>query len=117
VFIMLGTNNLPDSKPCAVIAGLKKVIEHVKSAWPVAQVVLLEIPPRGKGFLEYNHSRVEINDAMQKVIKTVNVDDEITCGWEEQGTSGPCPNYALDKLHFSPVGYRIILQRLTLLGK
>jgi lysophospholipase L1-like esterase len=121
VFIMLGTNNLPYNNPCAVIAGLKRVIERVKSIWPPAQVILLEITPRGKGFLEYDNARVAINAAMHNVpgIETVNVDDEITCGRKEEGGSGACPNYLPDKLHFSAAGYETILKSLrsTVFGK
>jgi lysophospholipase L1-like esterase len=114
VLIMLGTNNLPENDACAIVAGLKKVVERVTSIWPLAHVVLLEITPRGRRFLDYNSSRVEINAAMHNVpgIKTVNVDDEITCGWEQQGASGPCPNYTDDYLHFSAAGYEIIRKHL-----
>jgi lysophospholipase L1-like esterase len=115
VFIMLGTNNLPDDQPCAIIAGLDHVIARVKSTWPIAQIVLLDIPPRGRRFLEYNASRTEINAAMDKVpgIKTVNLDEEITCGWKDEVGSGECPNYLPHNVHFSPTGYEIILKRLT----
>jgi lysophospholipase L1-like esterase len=114
VFIMLGTNNLPDDEPCAIIAGLKKVIERVKSLWSAAQVVVLEIPPRGKGFKKYDGNRVEVNAAMHitEGIITINVDDEITCGLEKEG----CPNYQPDNLHFTAAGYEIILRRLARLG-
>jgi platelet-activating factor acetylhydrolase IB subunit beta/gamma len=117
VFIMLGTNNLPDNNPCAIIAGLKKVIQRVESTWPRAQIILLEITPRGQGFLAYNESRIEINTAMHKVrdIETINVDAEITCGREIEA----CPNYLPDNLHFSGAGYETILKTLrsTLFGK
>jgi len=121
VFIMLGTNNLPHNNPCAVVAGLKRVIERVKSIWPFARVILLEITPRGQGFLEYNSARVEINAAIHNVpgIETVNLDNEITCGWKEEGASGACPNYLPGNLHFSAAGYETILKSLrgTLFGK
>ena len=121
VFIMLGTNNLPYNNSCAVVAGLKRVIERVKSIWPSARVILLEITPRGKGFSEYNSARVEINAAMHNVlgIETLNVDNEITCGWKDEGASGACPNYLADNWHFSTAGYETILKSLrrTLFGK
>jgi GDSL-like Lipase/Acylhydrolase family len=93
VLIMLGTNNLPDDKPCAIVAGLKKVIERVKSIWPLAHVFPLEIPPRGEDFLKHNKSRVQINEQMRRVprIKSVNADDELTVGGRTKA-SGPCPN-------------------------
>jgi platelet-activating factor acetylhydrolase IB subunit beta/gamma len=110
IFIMLGTNNLR-AKPCAVIDGLTKVVERVKSIWPSTKAVFLEITPRGQGFFEYNSDRVEINAAMRNVpgIKTINVDDEITCGWQ---SAGECASYKTDNLHFSAAGYEIILKRL-----
>jgi lysophospholipase L1-like esterase len=112
VVIILGTNNLgAHDKPCAVIAGLKKVIERVKLIWPSTQVVFLEITPRGAAFLEYNGDRVEINAAIRDLagIKTINVDDEITCGWQ---TAGQCPNYKTDNWHFSALGYQLIFKHL-----
>ena len=117
VFTMLGTNNL-GSQPCAIIAGLSKVVERATSIWPMAQVVFLDITPRGKDFLEYNDPRVEINAAMGKIagIKTLNVDEEITCGWKKE-SDGACANYLLDNLHFSSTGYSIIRNRLTPIGK
>jgi lysophospholipase L1-like esterase len=112
VVIILGTNNLgAHDSPCAVIAGLKKVIERVKLIWPSTKIVFLEITPRGAAFLEYDSDRVEINAAIRDLagIKRINVDDEITCGWE---TAGQCPNYKADNLHFSVLGYQLIFKHL-----
>jgi platelet-activating factor acetylhydrolase IB subunit beta/gamma len=112
VVIILGTNNLgAHDRPCAVIAGLEKVIERVKLIWPSTKVVFLEITPRGAAFLEYNSDRVEINSAIRNLagIKTINVDDQITCGRQ---TVGQCPNYETDNLHFSALGYELILKHL-----
>jgi hypothetical protein len=74
-----------------------------------------------KGFLEYNSARVEINAAMHNIpgIETINLDNEITCGWKEDGASGSCPNYLFDNVHFSTAGYGTILKglRSTLFGR
>lgn len=112
VVIILGTNNLgAHDRSCAVIAGLKKVIERGKLIWPSTKIVFLEITPRGAAFLEYNSDRVEINAAIRDLagIKTINVDDQITCGRQ---TAGQCPNYITDNLHFSTLGYQLILKNL-----
>ncbi len=79
----------------------------------MAQIVFLNIPPRGEGSVGYNNNRAEINEAINKVpgIKTINVDEEITCGWKNT-----CPNYALDNLHFPRAGYAIIFKHLTRMG-
>lgn len=121
VLIMLGTNNMAwGDKPCAIIAGLVKVIERVASIWPSAQIGFLEITPRGQGFLDYNDIRMQINAAIRRVpgIKKINVDDEITCGWQKGG-SETCPNYTTGNVHFSSSGYGVILKsaKSVLFGK
>jgi hypothetical protein len=46
---MLGTNNLSvGDSPCAIIAGLIRVIERVEAIWPSTQIGFLEISPRGQ---------------------------------------------------------------------
>ena len=107
VLIILGTNNLSaGDKPCAISAGLSKVIKRVASIWHSAQIGFLEIPPRGRRFLELNDYRIQVNAAVRLIrgVKTINVDDEITCGWRDG-----CPNYSDDGLHFSEAGYLVIL--------
>jgi lysophospholipase L1-like esterase len=117
VLIMLGTNNLSAGDPaCAIIAGLIKVKERVASIWPNAQIGFLEITPRGQGFLDYNSVRTEINAAIRHIpdVRTFNVDDALTCGWQEQ-----CSNYQPDHLHFSAAGYEVLYKSVkgVLLGK
>jgi len=117
VLIMLGTNNLSaGDQACAIIAGLIKVKQQVASLWPSSQISFLEITPRGQGFLDYNGVRAEINTALRHVpgVKTINVDDELTCGWQER-----CSNYQPDHLHFSPAGYEALLKSVmsVLFGK
>jgi hypothetical protein len=80
---------------------------------PMAQIAFLNIPPRDEGFVGCNNNRAEINEAINKVpgIKTINIDEEITCGWKIRA-----PNYALDNLHFSRAGFAIIFKHLTRIG-
>ena len=114
VVIILGTNNLTTGdEPCAIVAGIKKLIERVNALWPTARIVVLEIPPRGDGFLEFNKSRTQVNTMMRNIpnIATINVDDEITCGWQPTGWKA-CKNYLADNLHFSQAGYRVIAAAL-----
>lgn len=115
VLLMLGTNNLADDPPCAAVAGLRKVVERVKSIWPMAQIVFMDIAPRGKEFRDYNARRLNVNRGMDKLpgIKTINVDEELTCHWNKQMV-GACPNYLPGNLHFAPAGYAIIAKRIAL---
>lgn len=107
VVIILGTNNLSSAdRPCAIIAGLEKVIARVAALWPSAQIMFLDIPPRGDRFLAFNSSRMEVNTAIRKVhgVTAINVDDEITCRWQVDA----CENYQPDNLHFAAGGYRVV---------
>jgi lysophospholipase L1-like esterase len=106
VLIVIGTNNLgTGSQPCAIVAGIRKIIGKVGETWPSAQAAFLEITPRGADFGFNNTWRLETNAAVRLIpgVKTINVDDAITCDWHV-----PCQNYGDDNLHFSPAGYEIV---------
>jgi lysophospholipase L1-like esterase len=107
VLIILGTNNLNSDKVCAIIFGLVQVFDRVAAIWPSAQIGFLEIPPRGTQFLDHNDDRMQINAAVRHVpgVKAINVDDAITCDWHL-----PCENYRSDNVHFTEVGYQVILE-------
>jgi len=107
ILIILGTNNLSvGDKPCAITFGLSKVVERVAQLWPSAQIGYVDIPPRGMQFQGVNEARTEVNNAMHLLpgIKSINVDNAVTCGWRQ-----PCQNYAPDNLHFTASGYEILL--------
>jgi lysophospholipase L1-like esterase len=116
LLIILGTNNLGGAKACAISFGLKRVIERVAKLWPSARITYLEITPRGNGFTDKNDVRVSVNASVRQFsgIKTVNVDEAITCGWRQ-----PCENYADDNLHFTEAGYGVLLRAIQpiLFGK
>ena len=82
-----GPNNLNSDKVCAIDFGL---FRRVAAIWPSTQIGFLEIPPRGPRFLDCNDSRMQLNATARQVpgVKAINVDDPITCGWQE-----PCTNY------------------------
>jgi lysophospholipase L1-like esterase len=106
--VMLGTNNLAaGDEPCAITTGLMKVIARIRRIWPMAEIGFLDIPPRGEKFLFRNDARMAINSALSHLrgVKSINVDDTMTCDWKQ-----PCANYANDNLHFSEIGYRVLLK-------
>jgi len=106
ILIVIGTNNLTvDISPCAIIAGIGKIIERASEVWPSAEMAFLEIAPRGDSFMFKNDQRMEVNKAIRQIAraKSVNVDDAITCEWHS-----PCVNYEDDKIHFSEVGYQLL---------
>jgi lysophospholipase L1-like esterase len=106
--LLIGTNNLAD-KPCAVVSGIGKVVDAIRSAWPSVKVLVIEIPPRGEGFATFDSERRSVNEGIRALVeakpsvRTLNVDDAITCG------RGPdCANYRPDRLHFADPGYAVL---------
>ena len=110
VLIILGSNNLAFGKACAITAGLKRVIARTASLWPLTRITFLEIPPNGEHFTYRNDDRMQVNASIRKFrgIKTVNIDNTITCHWKQ-----PCRNYREDNLHFTYAGYRAIFPEVS----
>lgn len=117
VLVTVGTNNLEArDRPCAIIDGITKVIKRVQRLWPASTVGVLDIPPRGNGFLFRNDARLEVNGALKKIpgIRTIDADAAISCSGQQ-----PCSNYVNDNLHFTTAGYRVLLKlaMTSLFGK
>jgi lysophospholipase L1-like esterase len=107
VLIVIGSNNLAmNGAPCAIVSGIKKIIERVKEIWPRTEISFLEIPPR-RDFGLKNDERIQINAAMRQSngFKTINIDDAITCQWHT-----PCGYYKEDEVHFTEIGYQLVGQ-------
>lgn len=109
ILMFIGTNSLPNDKSCAIIAGMKKLVDRVSMIWPRARIFMLEVPPRGQDLKFKNDVRLEVNLAIREMpsIKPIAVDDAIACAWQT-----PCENYNADGLHFTPAGYRILMTLL-----
>lgn len=110
LLLMVGSINfIIGHKPCAIAAGITAVVDRVKEIWPTTDISVLEITPQGDGFKFRDETRRATNALIRKIpgVKTLNIDDQITCQWTE-----PCRNYAPDKIHFTPEGYRIVFNAL-----
>ena len=106
VLVVVGTNNLAaGNPPCAIIEGIKEIFTRISANWPAAQIVYLDIPPRGPNYTYRNDARLEINSTISLLrdIKDINVDERITCDWQSS-----CNNYSDDRLHFSTAGYDVL---------
>jgi len=111
VVVLLGTNNLTaGDEPCAIVAGLQKVLAAAASVWPRARLWFIDIPPRGDGFAFRDAARKQTNAGLQglKPLRTIDVDDAISCNGKQ-----PCGNYIADNLHFSPAGYGVLTRLVT----
>jgi pimeloyl-ACP methyl ester carboxylesterase len=112
VLIIVGTNNLAaGDTPAGIAAGIGAVMLRARQLWPMARIVTFETPPCGPGYSFNASQREEANALLRRLGETINVDQEITCGFSEL-----CPNYHPDRIHFSDEGYdlltRIVVTRL-----
>lgn len=112
VILILGTNNIMD-KPCAVIAGMDAVIGRLTSAWPKAQIDVVEILPRLAPAIAHEPERQEINAQLRAHfagrpnVSTLNLDRRMTCDGRPD-----CRTYRPDQLHPSAEGYRVLAEAL-----
>ena len=110
LLLMVGSINfIGGHKPCAIAAGITAVVDRVREIWPTIDITVLEITPQGDGFKFRDEARRATNALIRQIpgVKTLNVDDQITCQWTE-----PCRNYTPDKIHFTPEGYRMVFGML-----
>ena len=131
VVVLIGTNNLTDEKlpGCAIVAGIKAVVEKTRAKWPEAMIHVMGIPPRGADFHFRDDVRKSINSEIQLWVgKQENahffeVDAmQMTCGYYAgvpdalPTASGKmrsrCENYADDFGHFRRPGYEVIFSAL-----
>ena len=123
VIVLIGTNNLSQKKlqPCAIIAGIEKVVMEARNKWPSAALRVMGIPPRGPAFHFRDKGRLSINENIKFWIAEVpnaryfEVDNQtITCGLYQKDVENitDCQNYADDFGHFERPGYDVIYNAL-----
>ena len=124
VVLLLGTNNLKRNSACAITNGMVAVVNKLHTVWPSAIIYIIDIPPRGKLFNEYDTKRIAVNQALAKLPETYNFvqlingfDDKITCKtrpvtfwqqWFPNQFPDVCANYKTDNLHLSSSGYDVV---------
>lgn len=129
VVLWLGTNNLSDREPaCAIGMGLAKIADEIQVAWPAADLIVVETPPRGVNFEDKMPDRIDMYRVMEAnsdvEMTFINVDDAMACGFEPFPESyfapveyrkrrpTPCLNYEDDLHHISTQGYDIMNEAL-----
>lgn len=117
--VLIGTNDLAaGTPPCAVAAGIDKLVGRLRAMWPDAAVLLLSVPPRGRDFREIDDQRRALNRAIAGIgervagVHPLLIDDAaFTCGQygrpfdRTQPGRLSCAHYVDDNLHFSAKGY------------
>lgn len=104
--VIIGTNNIRRrDAPCAVAAGISKVITEVEKKLQPKNLVYIQIPPMKKrnGAFETlrEASLSDLRGIAPSNVTMVNVDDALRCGSEES----QCAYYRPDGLHLLPQGY------------
>ena len=107
IVLMIGTNNIYDDNANDIIAGIHAVVELLSTQCPNAEILVLDIPPRG-----------DVQDSAREKIAQINIG--LTLGmWPQHArfvrvsnqflkTDGPIdPVIMPDLLHFSQKGYAL----------
>jgi len=107
IVLMIGTNNIYDDSANNIIAGIHAVVELLSAQCPNAEIVVLDIPPRG-----------DVQDSAREKIAQINIG--LTLGmWPQHARfvrvsnqflklDGPIdPVIMPDLLHFSQKGYAL----------
>jgi len=107
IVLMIGTNNIYDDSANDIIAGIHAVVELLSAQCPNAEILVLDIPPRG-----------DVQDSAREKIAQINIG--LTLGmWPQHArfvrvsnqflkTDGPIdPLIMPDLLHFSQKGYAL----------
>jgi hypothetical protein len=105
VVLLLGTNNIYLDKPCAVELAFKTLFDRIHSLWPQAELVQIQILPRGANMQGAKDAISEVNTFLRnQAAETppyVSVDaSAIAC---QPGAA--CVNYREDLLHLTRPGY------------
>ena len=107
IVLMIGTNNIYDDSANDIIAGIHAVVELLSAQCPNAEILVLDIPPRG-----------DVQDSAREKIAQINIG--LTLGmWPQHARfvrvsnqflkpDGPIdPVIMPDLLHFSQKGYAL----------
>lgn len=107
VFLMIGTNNLgSEDKPCAIVNGTQKIIEHIDALWHQPLLIVAGILPRGQKSSFRDSDRVIVNSGVKESLlkrgRAIVVDKaDVTLRCDKDY----CSNFMPDMVHLAPQGY------------
>ncbi|MCC5907148.1 MAG: hypothetical protein JJU13_13135 [Balneolaceae bacterium] len=107
--LMIGTNNSGTDRntPPEILAGLKAVVEKIRSSLPGTKILLLGIFPRGAEFNDQRGVITQVNQALNKLDGRENI-FFLDIGHAFLESDGLISEEIMpDALHLSPAGYRI----------
>lgn len=106
VVLLIGTNNVRDRQPaCAVVAGVKAILDRIDAAWGQPQVLLLQILPRGRDGQAFAAERAEIAEGLRTLVRERPIVRLLDPG--PAFTAEPAA-YREDLVHLTRRGYEIL---------
>jgi lysophospholipase L1-like esterase len=107
--LMIGTNNSGADRntPPEILAGVKAVVEKIRSSLPDTKILLLGIFPRGAEFNDQRGVITQVNQALSKMDGRDHI-YFLDIGHAFLEPDGSISEEIMpDALHLSPAGYRI----------
>lgn len=109
VVVMIGTNNSngEDNSPDQIVAGVRAIVDKLRTKLPETKVLLVAIFPRSENFSVQRGKLAQINQALRRVA------DDQSVFWADFGhkflnDDGTMPRELMpDYLHLSKKGYQI----------
>lgn len=110
VYLLAGTNNLTVDKPCAIVAGIEKVILTIRRLWPRARIDVIGLLPRGPSGDIVDTERRETDALLQTTLgssgkaRYLDAEPAFSCKLDRKS----CGLYVDDLVHLSHAGYEAL---------
>ena len=110
VYVLAGTNNLTVDKPCAIVAGIAKLLGTLRRLWPAARTGVIGLLPRGLAGDAVDAERRETDTLMRGTFgsgggaRYLDPEPAFDCGPDRQA----CGLYVGDLVHLSHAGYEAL---------
>lgn len=107
VFLMIGTNNLGyGDKACAILDGIRRIVDRIDALWHRPALVVVGTPPRGRKSAFRDDARTALNRAVAELLAgrggavlVEGADAALRCADDQ------CPTFLPDMVHLTPEGY------------
>lgn len=105
VLIMMGTNDILQERPTTrIVKDMDTLLEHLQTAWPEVEVVLLSPPPIAIWGESFDDQLAEVIEGYQWLVEKWKIKFVDTTKW---GLS-----MAFDGVHLSEAGHRMFAEKL-----
>lgn len=114
IIVLVGTNNLTrQDSVCTITRGTINLIHHIRTTWPDADLLFIEIPPRGIEFKFRDEDRRQINAFIRQSFES---DQKVRVFALDQNKQVSPDLYLPDHLHLNTEGYKELVQVIRSAG-